>query len=448
MVRMFLNLGNDSRPMSAIVHMSGTLKLVGKRALTLGFISFVPVFASHALEFDYSVGYEVERSDNIFRVPTNEESELINRLGFDFLLEQEGSTLNAHLEGSIDYAHYAENTSDDEFLPELNILSTWKIRPGTLEWQVENYTRQVAINTAGADTPSNRQTTNVFQTGPDITFRLDSASSLQAEARYGDYYFEDSDSGSTRYLYALRYIRGGSVVKSALNAEYTSVEYESSAGVDFNRLNTYASAEWQRGRNELVANLGWTEVDRDGSQDGDGFLARLLWNHELTSRSTVYLSGSTETTDSGSFIQRIDLSGIGTGGIGFDSPDIVDTKRAEAGYAREGGTWSQAVRAYVIDLDYEDEPNDRDIGGIAMDFGIPLSSTSTITLLLGYSETDWTDLGRDDTDKRASLLFRHFLTPRLRLSAGGGWNDRQSTDPLEEYTDIRLFAGVDYDFPR
>jgi len=411
-------------------------------------ISIAPVFTANALDFDYAARYGFDYSDNIFRAPDDEESEYIHRVGLGFSLDQEGRTLSARAAGNLDYAHYAENTRSDEILPQVDAFSTWKIRQETLEWQFINYTRQVQIDTADPDTPSNTQTTNIFLTGPDANFRLGSISSIQVQARYGKYYFDKTNEDSVRNMYALRFIRGGTAVTSSVNAEYSSAEYDSSEDVNFNKLDSYVSGEWRRSRNEFVTNLGWTHVDRDDTSSVDGPLVRLLWNYGLTSSSELHLSGSAETTDSGSFIPRIALTGIGTGGVGFDSPDIVQSKRAEAAYTRESASWSHGIRAYAINLDYEDDPRDRDIVGVDLNFSRPFSLLFVGSLILGYADTDWGDLSRDDTDKSIEARFGYSLSSQLRISAGGGWFDRDSNDPLQEYTEIRASAGIDYDFPR
>lgn len=395
---------------------------------------------------DYSMGYDVTYSDNINRVSDDEESEYIHRIGTDFAFEQVGSRLSATATGSLDYEEYANNTRSDRWAPILDAESRLVLRPKSLEWVFIDHARQVSVNSAAADSPNNTQTTNIFLTGPDLTFRMDAINSLVAQVRYGRYYFSNRTDDSDRYLGAFKWLRAGRTVTSSLNLDFSDVRFDDQNTSDFKKYDLYAAGEWLDARNITTIAMGATTVDRESGSDVDGFLFRLNLVRALSENTEAGISGHIETTDSGSFIPTTTTSRIDNSAGQIDSGDVVKTKRAGVTFRHTGLQWSQGFRGYAYQLDYKVDPTSRDVYGATLDIARLFSATMEATAFFDYSETDWTDLDRDDTDKSASLRITYSARPELRFFAGGGWYKRSSSDDVQRYTESRANIGLVYGF--
>nr|NIR32789.1 outer membrane beta-barrel protein [Gammaproteobacteria bacterium]NIR85951.1 outer membrane beta-barrel protein [Gammaproteobacteria bacterium]NIU06403.1 outer membrane beta-barrel protein [Gammaproteobacteria bacterium]NIV53297.1 outer membrane beta-barrel protein [Gammaproteobacteria bacterium]NIV76954.1 outer membrane beta-barrel protein [Gammaproteobacteria bacterium] len=124
--------------------------------------------------------------------------------------------------------------------------------------------------------------------------------------------------------------------------------------------------------------------------------------------------------------------------------DIFYTQRAEVFFARESPVGGQGGAIYYIDRDFETAPGDESISGFRLELSRTVSPTTTATLYGDYYETDFRLIDREDRDSEVGLSLRYRVRRRLAMLAGVEWEDRRSTDPTEEFTEVTGYVGLSF----
>lgn|GEM_PF-2303409 len=236
--------------------------------------SFVP--DARGVVVDYGVGYNGVYDSNIFQAPTDEQAEFTNRYDANLSIQQEGADLTATSYSFLSYQDYVNETrSNQVFLTNLS-QATWFVRPGSMAWQFEEYYTQRAVDSTQPETPNNVQGTNVFQTGPDVAFRLGTQDSIGVELRYGNYYYADSPIGNQRYGGALQWLHLLTPnLNFSVNLLGTSVDYDDDiAASDFNRFDLFWRGQATRGWNTFYVETGATRIERTDRDDLTGVSRR------------------------------------------------------------------------------------------------------------------------------------------------------------------------------
>jgi len=236
--------------------------------------SFVP--DARGVVVDYGVGYNGVYDGNIFQAPTDEQAEFTNRYDANLSIQQEGADLTATSYSFLSYQDYVNETrSNQVFLTNLS-QATWFVRPGSMAWQFEEYYTQRAVDSTQPETPNNVQGTNVFQTGPDVAFRLGTQDSIGVELRYGNYYYADSPIGNQRYGGALQWLHLLTPnLNFSVNLLGTSVDYDDDiAASDFNRFDLFWRGQATRGWNTFYVETGATRIERTDRDDLTGVSRR------------------------------------------------------------------------------------------------------------------------------------------------------------------------------
>ena len=231
---------------------------------------------AHTMQTDIGFGLGAEYSDNIGLEPEGSEDEAwVGVVSAQVRMAERSADADLRAVADLQYRDYQDGGFDDEFVLALDATGTWTLIPGRLDWILENYFDQASVDIFAAPNPANRQNTNVLSTGPEARSRLSSSQSLIAGGRYGNFYFEESDtdsdrlSGYGRWLYAMSSRRDVSV-----NIEATAVNYIDDRFSDYRRLDSYLQFTNRWSRSSLEADAGTSAIRRDDAKDVNGFLGR------------------------------------------------------------------------------------------------------------------------------------------------------------------------------
>lgn len=426
--------------------MTNTHKLSGTVVVSAMFGMLLTPMSSHALRSDYTVGIEADYSDNIGLTETNEQSDTGLAPFAGFMLEEQSTNLDAEIRTIFERVTYLDDTFDDETLGSLRGNLEWRPLPGQFHWWTEDYFTQVRRDATDPATPNNRIDTNSFSTGPDLFVRLDAASQLQLQARYSDYYFEDSTADSERMMGSVAWIRS---IRPSFdlsgNLVYEDADFSESSASNFKRTDVFVRADTLQGRSNLVVDIGGTKIDRDVLEDVDGFLGRITYLRQIGVTTQFELEASTQYTDSG-----IDL--LSAGGSAFDftrdnqqiSGDVFYNQSLEARYSTGPSEHNWSVRALLRDEDYEVLPQDRKTQGLRGDMHRNLSGPWYMNAYAAYRREKYTDLAQTNKDGEFGLGVERQLGRRFNARLDYILGTRDSNIVGGDYDENRVVFLIYY----
>jgi len=394
--------------------------------------------------FHGGVGY----SDNIGRDPTGTLDEMYSRVGLDLDAFQDSARLNLDLRSNLSYQWY-EEAFDSEFVGGVDAFAEVTLIEDRLTWVVEENYGQVLTDPLLPSRPDNREDTNFFSTGPQLSLDVATRTILNIGARYGAVNFEtrplDNDRREGTVSLA-REIREDTFL--SLNAQREEVEFSDDlvAANDFDRNEYFLRYRGDRARNSFSFDIGYTELElQDGTSDG--VLARLSMERRLSPVSTISISGGTRFSDQGNifrFLQDIARTPGQTGDLGEVATPFRNDY-ANFVYLAEGQRTSFDLRLGWSGEDYEDRADlNREFLIGDMMFERDLTRRIFTTVNVRYIRRDFSDVDRRDEDLLLSLLFGYRLNPSLNVTLQGGRFDRDSDQALSSFTENFAFLALNY----
>lgn len=408
-----------------------------------------------ASQFDYSLGYRAEYSDNVTRVPDEREgqSELINAAiaGFSFL--ENTGMFNARVIGSAAYSHYLNRTFENQTTFSLSSYGEAFFVERTLSWVAADGFRKLQIDPLLPDTPANRQDSNTWATGPNVYLRLGAVDTASFEGRYGRSWVDDLDIDNERYSYAARWAHRVSARSTlSLNYEHLDVDFENDAlNVDMARQNYFFRANIHDARNDLTLDIGRTRIDREGYPPNRNWLIHLVASMQPDASSSFGAHYRREYSDTGGELLPAATSSQPAPGAGMPSlaADVVASEPfyvedADLFYARRVATFPWTARAFHRDIDYEISPNDRQETGLLLDARYLYSSTITFQVLTAYTILSYDQTMREDRDGNMGVTITYRMTPNLQVALDLRRHGRRSTAPDQGFTDDRIALSLMY----
>ncbi len=413
--------------------------------------------AAHAWRLNYVLGFGVEHSDNVARTDEDTASDNILLPTFGFSLDHRGERLTLSAVGLSEYRYYAQDSFDDEFRLELGARANVMLLPERLAWIFDDYLTQEPINVFTTGRPDNLQRTNVFATGPSVTFRFSPAMSSRFDLRYVDTYAEETESfNSSRVAGAARLLRKISdPVTLSLNLEGEAVRLddESAQFPDYDRWLGYGRYNHETSRYRLDVDLGWNRVNYDAGDDPDGLLARLEYEWELDLDNTLRARAAHQLSDSAYDLLlaapetdslELPVTASRTFLVGV-SGDVVKEERIGGDYVRRNETASARISGYIQDLDYQ-RNNDLDEsgGGVFGSYDYNVTRRNTLGAFAGYLDQSFDTVGRDEQERTFGIRWRYQVLRQVRLHVELSHASRNSNQPAGGFDEMRAYAGISY----
>lgn len=339
------------------------------------------IFASPALadpRFDYQIGLGIEHNDNITLSQDNPVSENTLRPTFGFRLSEDGSSVQAYIDGLIEYNDYLDGHYGNELRGQVAGRVNWTVLPERLDFVVEDVLGVEPINTLVANTPANLQQTNVLSLGPNLRFRLGDATRGLAEFRFIDSRAEETDLfDSRRFAGAVHLIRDlDATSKFSANLQAERIDLVNEGGFSYDRYSAYARYARTLRSLDFGADLGYTQLRGDAPIGSTGKpLVRVNAGWHLDARNTFTLSAAHQYTDAASsMIDAVDArvipaaglpipSGIITGGAVVSSSPYMENRIALS-YVFQGATTSFGIQPFYHRSNYLFSPLDENTNDI------------------------------------------------------------------------------------
>lgn len=401
-----------------------------------------------AAELNYSLGYQAEHSSNIRRAPTAAEEDTISAVTASVSYREESRVLRAQLAANSQYRDYRNDTFEDEAVSFLDGTLLWTISPN-LSWTVADSFRNVPAAQTLADTPANRENTNVFSTGPTAQWRITPVDTLVADARYGRLTADTTDIDNDRHSGALRWVhRRSATTDVSLNYEQLRVDFDNDAlNRNYRRQDMSIRGQVRPGRTAVALELGASDIDRDGLPGLDGSLVRFTVAREISSVRRMGVIVSSEYSDTAIALSPSGISSLPSGT--FIAPealtaDVYYDKRIETYIESTAGIMPWGVRAFRREADYETTANDVEQSGGRVDIGLRRSSYTGMAVFSNYVRSDHLDAARLDRDVENGVRFNVRLRQSLDFQLQASRIERRSSDPTQSFVDDRVLAAIIY----
>lgn len=406
--------------------------------------------AASAATLEYQLSGGGGYSDNIRRVPVNEESEGIASAGLQFSLDQRSSRLTADLVGNFAYNDYLDDTFDDEVIGNFAGQARFAFVPERFEWLLADNFGQVLSDPFLPATPENRENINYLTTGPDLLFAFGSQMQLRLAGRYSMTTYEDSEVDSDSTLGEIELSRALSSASSiGLVGRMQSIEFnERQLNADYDQSEAFVNYSVEGSRTLLTVQAGYTTIERDASGGSDsGPLFRLNMTRRLTAATTAGLYVAREFSSAGS-----DFASTQSGqAIGLDTAPGRQTVEP---FTRESAGLNWSFRHNRTDLSlsgswedrtYDNQPSlDETLTSGRVEVRREMSPVMSLILDGGYVRSAFEQGDGDYTEASGGLTFSWRLSSRVSLNATYDHFDRNSDRPTGDYVENRYWLYIGY----
>lgn len=388
--------------------------------LTTFAVAFLSSLNINALDLSVQLGGGFQRSDNI---ELNDEGELSEDLREAFVglqIEEDSPLYFADLNYVARIRDYKDDVIEDDNLFSGRAEVTLHAIANRLNWEFLHLRADLLTNAEDNDIPDNRETRNVFATGPDIIMEPSTVDDLILRLRYTEINFEQTeDANNERISGALVWERElGPVSRLSAVVGVEDVEYElNEAEQTFLRASAQYEADVRLGNYSV--RLGYNEAESLDGRDVSGLLARLLFAYQINGNDFEILYGRELTDTSIGLIENRTEDSI-----------LTDT------FSLDDGTDSNFETIDILELQNLD-----------ITYRTANLCQRCIWTVSGFLDKfDFADQERDQKFSGINTSLRYNITRRLDAVIEGGYAINEFLQELPEREDDTIFYGFGLDF--
>ena len=398
-------------------------------------------------QFDFSLMGGLSWSDNIERVPIDEEDGMISRAGVRLRYLQVSRRLDTDIDVNTMFDHYQDDVFEDDIVGGVNATLTMGIVPERFLWIVQDNFGQVSSDPFAAPTPENQENLNYLTTGPDFIVRMGDATSLKLSGRYSDVKYEltNADNQQTSGTLSLARQTSGSSTFS-LVGDALNVDYQDESVPAYDRYEGYLRYALDNTRTELSIDGGYTWL-KSGDQEDGGLLARVLMTRRVSAAAVLSASAGTEFSDAADIFRGGQTSG-GAGGNGsqvLGSSDPFENRYVSLGYDFDRHRTAFGLRVqYRKELYVSADSLDRQLTIYSAYLTRHFSPKLEARIYVDFEDQDYDQSEFASDELRAGGYLSWAVGRTLSLRIDLDHIDRQSSDPLNEYTENRATLFIVY----
>ncbi len=349
-------------------------------------------------------------SDNIARTEGSSRGSY-DGVGVLLDLSHQSVRFDSSLNTNLELRRYSDDLIHNETVGTLEGQMDVAIVPERVSWLLLDTYGQGQTDAFAATGPTNRESINVFTTGPQLDLPLGARFVLSAGGMYSSRRYDESaslDSDAEIYEFGL-FRQTSQTTRFGLLLTANDIEYDVAGALSYDIDRTSLNYERSFATGGVSLAVGTNEITILG-QSTDEPLFNFAWNRELATRSTLRVEAAREFSDTGTDL-RTDVSQAPVGG---DASTLVSASPFEQ------------ERVFV---------------------SYSLAGTRTdVNVSLGTAEDKYLGgvLDNDNTTTRVSL--QRAVTPRLRFGVELYRLDREfagtSTEPGRDDNEKTLSAWV------
>jgi hypothetical protein len=261
-------------------------------------------------------------TDNIGASATEERSVLAPQAGLGLTYISSRDWLKSDVAAAMNYTAYptglyiAGQATPNPWFGAANLALTGIIVPDRFTWNVTDSYGLTPVNLARSDSPYNRQSTNIVQTGPSVQIPLGVRNELQFSGSWFHSSFGDTSQadGTGEQANASIVHRTSPNTSVSLGVSGSRIEYPASQSIDdFNIRSAYLGWNRVQGRGEIQLQLGESELRRRGLEQKSP-VARVTFKRRTSATGKLSLSVGREFSSSGlAFQQNQTFFGVNRG---------------------------------------------------------------------------------------------------------------------------------------
>ncbi len=402
-----------------------------------------------AVDVGFGLDFILAKHDNVNLdlIPTGDE--WVSTITGTIEVIENSSNLIAGLNASVSALNYKNDPSQDTTDINLILNALWIVNPSHFEWLVSDVYTQTLIDPLQSDTQSNREDINIFATGPNYYWRLNSRHNINFEARFQNTYYSSTDGDSDRISTALGWVyRVNSSLSTSLNAEFATLDYKDNTLSDYMNNDLFVRAAYQRGRNTFTAEAGISSFDFETLDDIKGNRYLLSLRNQRTINSDIFLEFSHGISDEATEIlsdAQDPLSGSTTSTSA--GTDIFTEDNIIIRYTKITNRFAFLAEIEDVKRDYV-TLDEFDIHSfqVSIQPTINFSQTASLNLEAMQIKTLYENSSpeREDVDTTYILRYNNSFTRNLRWSLSVETEQRKSTVSLNDYEDNRILATLSY----
>ncbi|RDI97039.1 hypothetical protein DVT68_18275 [Dyella solisilvae] len=396
----------------------------------------------YAEQFTYSLYLTGEHSDNAALTTSNPISTNVIAPGATFAYTEQGSAVQANVDGNLEYRDYTNSAFASQTLGQLNGVVNWAAIPHRLDFTMQDFAGVAPVNSLAANAPGNQQQTNVLALGPTLHFRLGEGMTGDAELHYINSYASRVDQfNSSRGQAALRLYRDLSATDQLSgNVEYEHVNFNSStAGSNYDDYAAYLRYTSRLTKLSIDADVGWSNIDFTDGGSHDSPLVRLILGWSLTPRSTITVNGAYQYADAaqdmlgptnvnvgGELVpleplsQTIDQTRGGTIGVGnvVINSDVYKESSIAGTYSYRDERTNFSVVPSYSKLNYINTTTLDQVGkGLGFTLDYKITQHVSLTGFAAGERVTYDNIDRHDKNYRFGLGFNHEFTTHWNWGA-------------------------------
>ena len=400
----------------------------------------------YAIRADYSLGVELEYSDNINLLPTDGDSDLRQIGLFGVVIEESAPKFNTNNTLLAEYQKYKNNTFSSEGYYYLNSDTVFTIKPQRISWNLTDYYSVIEINDDSAASPDNLMQANAFSTGPVVTLNINNYNTLLFNALYTRYYYESNDLDSVHSTFNISW--SNSIARQTdflISSSYTNVNYIDAAGLDYTRSDIYAEFNSRVSRVEYELDIGMSYFDTEVGDNFDGGLLRFTIFNQFRSSSYFQLSALSQISDS-----SIDL--IGTEEFSSElnrTPAqltglLFRDKQLDFAYFLALSSFTVGLELQYRDENYQVNVNDRRTTGAAIELDRTISSVSSLYFRAQYVNRVYDQVEQETREILNSIGFNYQLSRNIHITGELNINELKAEFPLLGYHENSIMLYMHY----
>lgn len=401
-----------------------------------------PLYAATRVDGNVSLG--LEYTDNAGLTETNEVDDLIATGSLSASISEDAGPVTGNADASIRQVDYLDNTFGKQTYLQLDTDGKWEPIQNRIEFRVRDYFTQNSIDNLSSNTPSNTEDTNAFDLAAAVTFPVADRHTLTITPSFRDFYYKTTPNDNQQisldagWAYQL-----DQTITLSLYGGYSEVDYDSNPGYESTTLGL--SADVIRARSRYALRIGVTNIERDLGADVDGVNGNVVWDYDITERSTITAYAASDLTDSSNvFLSSSVDPNTGSFYNIQVSSDVLRSNVFRVTYRRQDAVIGARAWVELRDVDYEVDPLDREVQEVGASISYDFTSRLTGSVNGRYLRTEESGIVRTDKISRLGGQLNYQLSRKLSANVRVRGESKDSTSAGSGYDELAVFAGVGY----
>lgn len=402
-----------------------------------------------AVEIKPRATVAMQYTDNVKKVTDGKKSDLIAMTSIGTSIDTGQAPFQFNADASLNYSSYTENTYGDQQDFNLKATVDWEMIKEQVDWKLQNFFTQQSIDALKPDTPDNIQDTNVLTFGPVVQYPISGRQLIMLKPEYRNFTYsshnidnhQEALDGHWNYQ-LFRTVNVG--VRGGVN----KVDYKAQQLTDLISSNLHLTFLSKRADYRYSADIGLSNIDREGGESVRGTTGNIRWLFNLTGVSKLRAYIASNITDtSNSLLQTSVNPDYGWFSNEQITAEVLRNSIVRLSYQREGASLlTSNVWIELRNQDYEFALLDRTVKSLGIDLNFPINPLLFMGVTTNYSHIELTDSGRKDIKHSLGGNLNYRFSRRLLGVIDLKFSDKSSSVDTDEFSEFNLLASLTYHF--